>query len=123
MPRPSREVVAEIRAKRGQVLADVRGLSPWQELERRIREAPGPWLIGGVLAGLVSGRFLAAPAVRRGRGRVGGFVRAQVKQGLVTLALAALGRPTADAADHGADTPLPRPDEAPSPPSTSTPTC
>lgn len=120
MPRPSREVVDEIRAKRGQVVADVRGLSPWHELERRIREAPGPWLIGGVLAGLVSGRFLAAPVLRRGRGRLGGFVRAQVKQGLVTLALAAVGRPAA-AADHGADTPLPRPDAAPSPRSPSTP--
>jgi hypothetical protein len=115
MPRPSREIVDEIRARRGKVLADVRDLTPVRELERRVRQAPGLWLAGGILAGLVSGRFLAAPLFRSSRGRVGDYVRSRFKQGAVALAVAALGRlgGQRDGAEPAASAPEPASRPAP----------
>lgn len=70
MSRRSEELTALIRARRPHVKAAVSGLMSVDELARRVRRHPGRWMVFGLAAGAIAGRFFGRPIVREGRRRV-----------------------------------------------------
>lgn len=113
MPRRTEELAALIRARRPHVRAAVAGLVSADELARRVRRHPGRWIVVGVLAGAIAGRFFGRPIAQEGRRR---FVAAaagrlqHLGMGLVTALLAQQrGRSSDATAARAADVrPAPR---------------
>jgi hypothetical protein len=89
--RKADQVVAEIRATRARLGQRVGGLVSLDSLVGEVRTRPAIWIGGGVLAGVLFGRFWGGSLLRQGRQRIQGRIASQVKMSLGAALLAALG--------------------------------
>ena len=111
MARRQDELVAAIRARRRELRQEIDAFLALEPLKTQIRDHPGPWLLGGVLAGAMASRFLIAPLWKQ-RGQLArNWVRSRLKDAVLALAAASVHM-----ASSASSVPPPVPD--PSPPGT-----
>ena len=91
MSRQTDRLVGEIRALRPRVRLDLDDLTSTAEIERRFRMAPGAWLLGTALVGLVVARFFAPQLASRAQGAARSWVLGRLGRAFVTVAVAAAG--------------------------------
>ena len=103
MSRQTDRLVAEIRTLRPRVRRDLDDLTSIAEIERRFRMAPGPWLLGTGLVGLVAARFFAPQLAARARGEARSWLVGRLGKAFVSVAVAAAGGagPDSDAGAPG----------------------
>ena len=90
MARRQDELVAAIRAERRQLRQEIDAFLALEPLKTQIREHPGPWLLGGLLAGAMAARYLVAPLWRQ-RGQLARtWVRSKLKDGVLSLVTASV---------------------------------
>jgi len=99
MSRRSDRLVGVIRTRRAEIRESVRALVSADEVARRVRRNPGPWMVGGFLLGLAGGRFFLRSAWTQGRGWVRDAAVSRLRDVGVGLAAAIAAR----AQDGGAD--------------------
>ncbi len=92
MSRQADELVNAIRARRQSVIGAVDGLVSHHELARRVRRNPAPWLVAGVLAGAVAGRFFARPMWQSGKKRLAAIAIGPLQLALRGLVAAVAAR-------------------------------
>lgn len=89
MSRQADRIVGEIRALRPRVRRDLDDMTSSAEIERRFRRAPGPWLLGTAVVGLVAARFFAPQLASRASGAARSWVLGRLGRAFVTVAVAA----------------------------------
>lgn len=104
MARSTEQLVEEIRQRRRAVRAELRALGSVDEIERRIRGAPGWWIGGAALVGMVTARFFAPQMLRAGRRQLWAAVWGRLRPALFAAGVAAVGgRQTELPQDESAD--------------------
>ncbi len=88
MARRQDELVAAIRRERQALRQEVQEFLALEPLKAQIRDKPGPWLAGGLLAGALAASFLVGPLWQK-RGQLArSWVRSRLKDVVVALFLA-----------------------------------
>ena len=93
MSRQADRLVGEIRARRPRVRRDLQDLTSVREIERRFHRAPGRWLLGTAVMGLLGARFFAPQIASRARGAARSWILGRLGRTFVTVAVAAAGTP------------------------------
>jgi membrane-associated phospholipid phosphatase len=102
--RSTEQLVEEIRQRRRAVRAELRSLGSVDEIERRIRSAPGWWIGGAALVGMVTARFFAPQMLRAGKRQLWAMVWGRLRPALFAAGVAAVtGRPSAVPEEEPAD--------------------
>ena len=104
MARRQDELVAVIRTQRQELRQEVDAFLALEPLKTQIREHPGPWLLGSVLAGAMASRFLIAPFWQARGQLVRNWVRSRLKGAMLGLVTASV-----HAASATPSTPSPEP--------------
>lgn len=77
--------MTEIRTRRRRLQADVDEIVSGNVLMNSVRERPAWWIAGGLVAGILVGRFGRKPLLRAGRDRLLGPIQARAKTALTGL--------------------------------------